>query len=56
MGEFRRRKKRRVKKSRRSYRDDVAIFIALGIAFVAGLTVVALWVALPTLQSLWALN
>lgn len=49
-------KRRRGKKTKRSMRDDIAVYIALGTVLIASLTAVALWVALPTLQELWALN
>ena len=45
-------KRRRGKKSKRSIRDDIVVYIALGTVLIASLTAVALWVALPTLQSL----
>lgn len=48
-------KRRRGKKSKRSMRDDIVVYIALGTVLVASLTAVALYVALPTLQSLWRL-
>lgn len=47
------RKRHRGKKSRRSMWDDIAVYIALGTVLIASLTAVALWVALPALQSLW---
>ena len=48
-------KRRRGKKTNRSMRDDIVVYIALGTVLIASLTAVALWVALPTLQSLWRL-
>lgn len=47
------RKRRRGNKSKRSMRDDIVVYIALGTALIASLTAVALWVALPALQELW---
>lgn len=49
-------KRRRGKKTNRSMRDDIVVYIALGTVLIASLTAIALWVALPTLQELWALN
>ena len=46
------RKRRRGNKSKRSIRDDIVVYIALGTVLIASLTAVALYVALPTLQSL----
>lgn len=48
-------KRRRGNKSKRSMRDDIVVYIALGTVLIASLTAVALYVALPTLQSLWRL-